>query len=164
MIKSFLFSSWLIQFIHAINPDDTEWRRKKLAELTAIKKQKRINDARMEHELEILKIQFAEELERTRERERRITQDYKEFLDHIDHLKEQIVEAFPEMPKVLALLIHQHAKRLIDEMWNSPDEQAQKLYRMKLAEFLKVVSDDTNQSLLQDQKSRIPERTLKLIG
>jgi hypothetical protein len=164
MIKSFFLSRWLVKWIQATSPDDIKRHRNTLDEVTALKKQKRINAARMEHELEILKIQFAEDLDRARERERRITQDYKEFLDHIDELKLHIVEAFPEMPKALALLIHQHAKRLIDEMWNNPDEQAQNLYRIKLAEFLKVVFDDTNQSLVDEQKPRIPEKTLKLIG
>jgi phosphoglycolate phosphatase-like HAD superfamily hydrolase len=163
MIKSLNFSGWLIQFIRTVNPDDAEWHRNKLNEIAARKRQKRVNDVQIEHDLELLKIQFAAELERTREREIRITQDYKEFLDNIDDMKMQIVEAFPDMPKALALLIHQHAKRLIDAMWNNPDEQTQKLYRTKLAEFLKVVFDDTTQTLLQDKKPRIPEKTLALL-
>lgn len=164
MIKSLLFSGWLIKFIRTVDPEDSEWHRNKLNEIAALKKLKRINEARIEHDLEKLKIQFTEELARTREKEIRITQDYKEFLDTIDELKMQIVEAFPDMPKALALLIHQHAKRLIDDLWNNPDAQAQKLYRAKLAEFLKVVFDDTSQTVFEDKKPRIPERTLKLIG
>ncbi|MGH8499817.1 MAG: hypothetical protein ACRERV_13585, partial [Methylococcales bacterium] len=143
MNKALLFSRRLMRFMSAIRPGDSEWHRNKLEELTMLEKQKRIYDARIEQDLELLKIQFAEEIKRTRERETRITQDYKEFLDHIDEMKMQIVEAFPEMPKALALLIHQHAKRLIDELWNNPDEQTQQLYRAKLAEFLRVVFDDT---------------------
>jgi hypothetical protein len=164
MIKSSLFSGGLVRFIRAVNPEDTEWHRNKLNEIAALKKLKRINDARIEQDLERLKIQFTEELARTREKETRITQDYKEFLDTIDEMKMHIVEAFPDMPKALALLIHQHAKRLIDDMWNNPDEQAQKLYRAKLAEFLKVVFDDTSRTVFEDKKPRIPEKTLKLIG
>ncbi|MGH8549649.1 MAG: hypothetical protein ACRERU_13815 [Methylococcales bacterium] len=164
MIKSLLFSGWLLHFIRTVNPEDTEWHRNKLNEIAALKRQKRINEARIEQDLERLKIQFTQELVRARERETRITQDYKEFLDTIDEMKMQIVETFPDMPKALALLIHQHAKRLIDELWNNPDEQAQKLYRAKLAEFLKVVFDDTSQTVFEDKKPRIPERTLKLIG
>ena len=153
-----------MQFIRTVNPDDTEWHRQKLNEMSSLKKQNRVNDAQIEHELAILKIQFSQELERTRERETRITQDYREFLENIDDMKSQIVEAFPDMPKALALLIHQHAKQLIDDMWNNPDERAQNLYRAKLTEFLKVVFDDTSQSALEEHKPKIPERTLKLIG
>ncbi|MGR9105569.1 MAG: hypothetical protein ACU843_01445 [Gammaproteobacteria bacterium] len=164
MIKSLLFSGWLLQFIRKVDPASSEWHRQKLDQMTAFKQQKRIHDAQLEHDLAMLKIRFSEEVERTRERESRITQDYKEFLDSIDDMKMQIVEAFPDMPKALALLIHQHAKRLIDDMWNNPDESAQKLYQAKLAEFLKVVFDDTSDTVFETQKPRIPERTLKLIG
>ncbi|MCI0733338.1 MAG: hypothetical protein L0Y38_05900 [Methylococcaceae bacterium] len=164
MIKSVHFSAWLIRLIRTVDPEDTEWHRNKINEIAALKKQKRINDAQIEQDLEMLKIQFTEELARTREKETRITQDYKEFLDTIDDMKMQIVETFPEMPKALALLIHQHAKRLIDDMWNNSDERAQQMYRAKLAEFLKVVFDDTSQTVFEDNKPRIPERTLKLIG
>lgn len=163
MARSLVFSAWLMKSIRAVSPEDQEWQRKKLDEIASLMKQRRINDARIEQDLEILKIRFREDLERTRERETRITQDYKEFLDTIDEMKMQIVEAFPDMPKALALLIHQHAKRLIDELWNNPDEQMQKLYRAKLAEFLKVVFDDTSQTIFDDEKPRIPERTLQLI-
>ncbi|MCI0668466.1 MAG: hypothetical protein L0Y43_10480 [Methylococcaceae bacterium] len=164
MIKSVHFSAWLMRLIRTVDPEDTEWHRNKINEIAALKKQKRINDAQIEQDLEMLKIQFTEELARTREKETRITQDYKEFLDTIDDMKMQIVETFPEMPKALALLIHQHAKRLIDDMWNNSDERAQQMYRAKLAEFLKVVFDDTSQTVFEDNKPRIPERTLKLIG
>jgi phosphoglycolate phosphatase-like HAD superfamily hydrolase len=163
MINASGFPARLLRFIRTVNPDDTEWYRNKLNEIAARKKLKRFADAQIQHDLEMLKIHFAAELERTREKEARITQDYKEFLDNIDDMKKQIVDAFPEMPKALALLIHQHAKRLIDDMWNDPDEHAQKIYRAKLAEFLKVVFDDTTQTLIDDEKPRIPERTLALL-
>ncbi|MGH8474472.1 MAG: hypothetical protein ACRER2_01655 [Methylococcales bacterium] len=163
MNKSLVFSRRLMKLISVVHPGDAEWHRNKLDELTTLEKQKRIKDAQIDHDLELLKIQFSEEIKRIREKETRITQDYKEFLDNIDEMKMQIVEAFPDMPKALALLIHQHAKRLIDELWNNPDEQTQKLYRAKLAEFLRVVFDDTTQTIVEDKKPRIPERTLALI-
>ena len=73
------------------------------------------------------------------------------------------IETFPEMPKVLALVIHQHAKALIDSMWRNSDEHAQSLGRAKLAQFLNVVFDDTTQVLLEEDSPKIPVRTLELI-
>lgn len=129
----------------------------------ALQRQHRIKEVEIEHEIELLKIKFSEELNRAKAKEARITDDYKEFLDNIDEMKSHIVETFPEMPKALALLIHQHAKQLIDDMWNHPNEQEQTVCRAKLAHFLKVVFDDTTEVIAADEKPKIPKRTLELI-
>ncbi|WP_174626296.1 hypothetical protein [Candidatus Methylobacter favarea] len=117
-------------------------------------------NAQIAYELELMKIRFSEQLLRTKARETSTTQDYKEFLDMIDEMKAQIIEAYPDMPKVMALVIHQHAKRLIDDIWNSPDEQLQSQCRVKLAQFIKVVYDDTAAVLVNEQHAKIPTRTL----
>ncbi len=163
MSRSFFFSRWLIDFIGAVSPGDSKWHKNKLNQIGALQKQNLIKEIEIEHEIELLKIKFSEELNRAKEKELRITHDYKEFLDNIDEMKLHIVETFPDMPKALALLIHQHAKQLIDDMWNHPNEQEQTVYRAKLAQFLKVVFDDTTEVITENEKPKIPKRTLELI-
>lgn len=163
MHPSFLFSRWLMEFISIVKVGDSEWQKEKLKEIAEIKRQKAITDIELDREIKLLKIKYAEQVNRAQERESRITQDYQEFLDKIDEMKSQIVETFPDMPKALALVIHQHAKQLIDDMWNKSDDKTQGVCRAKLAEFLKVVCDDTTQVLFDEDKSMIPKRTLELI-
>ncbi|NOT13434.1 MAG: hypothetical protein HOP23_16685 [Methylococcaceae bacterium] len=139
---------------------DYETRKKSLRENTLLKQQKAMDNAQISYELEALKIKFSEQLQRIKAREARTTLDYKEFLEMIDEMKVQIIEAYPDMPKVMALVIHQHAKRLIDDIWNNPDEQMQSQCRAKLSQFIQVVYDDTTAVLFDNQHSKIPSKTL----
>ena len=142
---------------------DIESRKKLNREKAELKQQKEVDNATITYEIEMLKVKFSEQLLRVKEREARTTQDYKEFLDMIDEMKVQIVEAYPDMPKVMALVIHQHAKRLIDDMWNNPDAQMQSQCRARLSQFIKIVYDDTAEVLLAGDRSKLPNKTLDQI-
>ena len=157
------FPNWLLDFMDTVDGADTEQQKARLKAIAELRGQKAIYEAEMAHELELLKIKFAEEINRAEEREARITVDYKEFLDKIDEMKGQITETFPDMPKAFALLIHQHAKGLIDSMWRNSDMRSQSLGRKKLARFSSVVLDDTTQVLMNEDSPKIPIKTLKLI-
>jgi hypothetical protein len=142
---------------------DIEARKRINREKAELRRQKEVENTTIDYELEMLKIKLSEQLLRVKERESRTTQDYKEFLDMIDEMKVQIVEAYPDMPKVMALVIHQHAKRLIDEMWNNPDEQMQHQCRARLSKFIQIVYDDTAEVLLAGDRSKLPSKTLDQI-
>ncbi|MDD5580207.1 MAG: hypothetical protein PHY16_13115 [Methylobacter sp.] len=156
----FQFARKFIDFINLALGRNFEARKKSLRENAQLKQQKAMDNARIAYELELMKIKFSEQLLRTKARETRTTQDYKEFLDMIDEMKGQIIEPYPDMPKVMALVIHQHAKRLIDDIWNNPDEHMQSQCRAKLTQFIKVVYDDTAAVLGNEQRSKIPSKTL----
>ena len=156
----FQFFRKFLNFISLAFGRDFEARKKSLWENAQLIQQKAMDNAQIAYELDLMRIRFSEQLLRTKARETRTTQDYKEFLDMIDEMKVQIIEAYPDMPKVMALVIHQHAKRLIDDIWNNPDEQMQNQCRAKLAQFIKVVYDDTTAVLIDNQRSKIPNKTL----
>jgi hypothetical protein len=157
---SFQFFRKLLDSFKLALGRDYETRKKSLRESALLKQQKSIDNAQIAYELEAMRIKFSEQLSRIKAREARTTLDYKEFLDMIDEMKMQIIEAYPDMPKVMALVIHQHAKRLIDDIWNNPDEQMQSQCRAKLAQFIEIVYDDTTAVLIDEQRSKIPSRTL----
>lgn len=142
---------------------DFEARKKSLREYAQLKQQKAMANEQIAYELEAMRIKFSEQLLRIKAREARTTLDYREFLDMIDEMKGQIIEAYPDMPKVMALVIHQHAKRLIDDIWNNPDEQMQNHCRAKLAQFIEIVYDDTTAVLIDEQRSKLPSKTLHQI-
>lgn len=142
---------------------DFEARKKSLREQAQLKQQKAMANEQIAYELEAMRIKFSEQLLRIKAREARTTLDYREFLDMIDEMKGQIIEAYPDMPKVMALVIHQHAKRLIDDIWNHPDEQMQSQCRARLAQFIEIVYDDTTAVLIDEQRSKLPSKTLHQI-
>ncbi len=158
------FAERLAEFICTVKGVDIETQKARLKSISELRREKNSHKAEIAHEIELLKIKFAGETVRAKEREARITEDYKEFLDQIDELKGHIAETFPDMPKALALVIHHHAKQLIDEMWRNSDVDDQSLCRARLAHFLTVVFDDTTEVFLDDEKPKIPTRTLKLIN
>lgn len=158
------FAEWLAELICTVRGTDIEEQKARFRSISELRREKISHKAEIAHEIDLLKIKFAEETVRAKERESRITQDYKEFLDQIDEMKGHIAETFPDMPKALALVIHHHAKQLIDELWRSSDVDGQSLCRARLAHFLTVVFDDTTEVFIDEEKPKIPTRTLKLIN
>ncbi len=166
MSNQFQFAQWLSGVIDILGGSNIEARKERMQALAEYRKQQQVCDLQTEQELKILEIQFTEQLLRVEERESRITQDYSEFLDNIDEMKEQIVTSFPDMPKVMALVIHQHAKQLVDRMWNDNDHnnaQDQSIFQAQLASFLGLVFDDTTRILVDHSTVKIPSKTLEHI-
>jgi hypothetical protein len=150
-----------LDFITTLRSGDIEWRQRKLQEISELKKQSRIYDIQVDHEINSIKAKFAEEIIRVREKEARITQDYKDFLNSIDEMKEKIIGTFTDMPKPMAYIMHNHARQLIDNMWNNSDKKCQEICKARLAEFFMIVYDDTSKAIIGQGK--IPEKTLQLI-
>ena len=163
MSRQFQFAQWLSNVIDNFAGHDIAARQKRMQALADFKKQKQMSNLQVQHELNMLEIKFAEQLQRVQERESRITQDYREFLDQIDEMKIQIVEAFPDMPKVMALVIHQHAKHLVDKMWNDSSDKDHSLFQAELTAFLGMVLDDTTRVLIDNDRAKIPSKTLQHI-
>lgn len=161
MSSQFQFAQWLSEIIEILGGSHLEAQQTKLKAIAEFRKQEKIHDLHSRQELKKLEIQFDEQLKRVQERETRITEDYRQFLNSIDEMKTQIVESFPDMPKVMALIIHQHAKQLVDKMWNeSTDKQVQGEFQAQLASFLSLVFDDTARILADETMPKIPSKTL----
>ncbi|MEE9426051.1 MAG: hypothetical protein V3V18_13900 [Methylococcales bacterium] len=163
MSNQYKFAQWLSSVIDIYEGSNIEARQKRMQALADYRKEKQISDLQTRQQLKILEVQFAEQLQRVQERESRTTHDYHEFLDNIDEMKEHIVDSFPDMPKVMALVIHQHAKQLVDKMWNDCNEQDQGLFQAELASFLGLVFDDTTRVLFDSHTTKIPSKTLEHI-
>ena len=153
----------VIDFISVVKRGDVEWQQKQLDELAELKKRKKIHQAQLEHELDLLQVRFKEEIIRKQEEEHRITNDYKDFLDSIDEMKKKMLETFTDMPKPMVYVIHHHAKHMIDEIWKNHDEHAQTISRVRFTEFLTAVYRDTKNAMLNEESMKMPTETLKYI-
>jgi broad specificity phosphatase PhoE len=140
-----------------------EWQKQKLKEMAELRKLRRTYEAETKHEFELLSIEFSEEIKRAQERESSLTRDYKDFLGQIDDMKQKVIQTFPDMPTPIALIIHNHAKRLLDNMWRSSDEHMKELYTIKLAQFMMLVYDDTEKILINKDHRKFPTKTMQML-
>lgn len=157
------FIEWLGTAIGFIRNDSIATHEQRIRKISSIEELRLREQAGTRHKLQRLEIEFSEQLKRVQAREAGVTRDYEEFLDQIDAMKARIVETFPDMPPVLALLIHQHAKQLVDAMWHESTEQSRQLSQARLTEFLKIVFDETRMVVMSQESSRLPEKTIACI-
>ena len=163
MSAAYELARFVIDFVSVVKRGDLEWQKQRLNEISELQRHKRILEANLNHELDLLKIKFAEEIKRKQEQEKRITNDYKDFLDSIDEMKKKMLDTFTDMPKPMVYVIYHHAKQLIDEIWKSPDDRSQALSRSQLADFLIAVYDDTAHALSSNERLKLPSKTLQIV-
>ena len=163
MSAGYELARFIIEFFSTVRQGDIEWQKQKLEEIAELKKKKRIHEVSLNHELEMLEVKFSEEIKRKQEEERRITNDYRDFLDSIEEMKQKMLETFSEMPKPMVHIIHHHAKHLIDEMWKANDEHSKALASTRFTNFLTSVYNDTTNTIADSTQKKLPTETLKLI-
>jgi hypothetical protein len=154
----------LTTFINAIRSENLEWRRRKADEIAALRKKQKLLDLELEHELATREIELREEIRRIEMRETSVTHDYKDFLNEIDELKRRIVSTFTNMPKPMALLIHHHAKQMLNEMWQAQDLHERLAIEQKLLNFMTVIYDDTQRLTQADDLDRLPTKTIEFMN
>lgn len=162
MSSGYQLANFIFDLLTVIKPNDEEWQKKHLVRSLERKAEKKHREAKIDHEIELLKVKFDEEIKRVKASEQKVTNDYKMFLDSIDKMKAEMLDTFTDMPEPMVLVIHHHAKSLIDGMWKSENEEDQALSRERFTEFLLAVYNDTQASC--DKKGhRLPTETLKLV-
>jgi hypothetical protein len=155
---------FLTTFINAIRSENLEWRRRKADEIAGLRKKHRLLDMELEHELAKREIELREEIKRIEMQEQSVTRDYKEFLHEIDQLKGRIITTFTNMPKPMALLIHHHAKQMLNEMWQADDLNERLAHEQKLLNFMSVIYDDTLRLSYEGELARLPMKTIEFMN
>jgi hypothetical protein len=163
MTDAYELARLVVDFVSNLRPGDHEWQKKRLAHIAELKKMKKSLDATIEHELEMLKIKFGQELIRERENQSRITRDYKEFLDSLDEMKERVKQTFVNMPPPMVFIIHNHARELLDDCWRNSDERAREICKTRLTDLMLIVYEDAQQAMIDKSDIKIPKKTLELI-
>lgn len=92
--------------------------------------------------------------------ERRL-RNYKEFLDAVDGMKQDLQRLYPEMPLATSLLLHHHASSLLEKMWHEKDEYEREKLQERFVKFLIAAQDDALS--LAESKARVPQKMLSLI-
>lgn len=136
---------------------------RKLAEkdLSAELKQKSVYLA---HEIELLKTRQSTELSILKQRCREDLKDYSQYLAALKHLKQDIQANFPQVPEVIALTIHHHAKTLLNNMWETTDINEKLQLENQLIQFMATVHEEAGLDLNGKLANSLPEKTLRLIN
>ena len=72
------------------------------------------------------------------------------------------MKQFPQMPEPLALLIYQHAKNMLDNMWKQKDAGSNQVWSARLAGFFQLISEDSL-AIAGGAQIVLPEKTMKAI-
>ncbi|MBM4208357.1 MAG: hypothetical protein FJ190_10235 [Gammaproteobacteria bacterium] len=136
---------------------------RKMAEkdLSAQLKQKSVHLA---HEIELLKTRQVTELSMLKQRCQEDLKDYNQYLAALNQLKQDIRTSFPQLPDVIALSIHHHAKILLNNMWEATDTNEKLRLENQLIQFMATVHEEADLYLNNKQVNFLPEKTLRLIN
>lgn len=164
----------LISLYHAIKTKNLAWQvthqpqqqaiihERKIAEQTLAEELTKRN-AKLMHEIEMLKTQQDAELRMFKTRCKEDLKDYRQYLQALEQLKLSLKKNYSHLPDALILTIHNHAKNLLNAIWETENPAEKLQLEAQLIRFMTTVHEE---SLIIDPKSasaNIPENTLKLI-
>lgn len=153
----------LINDIKEQNIKWNKWKEEKISKIYDINKIIETYQHKTEQELEEEEIRFKHEIEQLEKSKINEYEDFKEFLDAIDKLKDNLKQCF-NLP--LALVIHRYAKKLLVSMWDSKDINERAKYEQQLFDLLYALNSDMD--LVESEKENtinidLPTNTLQLI-
>ncbi len=167
--------SFLARLFNSAKSENLRWQQEKQDEIQSLKKTRTLEKQSLQAELKKRQAQFEHELAKMKQMQgtdlamlkaqsEQQFRDYKEYLDSIDQLKVLIQESYSHLPNAVSLLIHHHAKQMLNQMWECEDFQEKIGHEAKLIELMKAVHKDTLELPPEiGDKQQFPKRTLKLI-
>lgn len=156
------FKKLNLSLINDIKEQNIRWEEKK-SEIYDIEKTIETYQLKTDQELKKEEVKFKYEIEQLEKRVAAEAQDFRDFLDAIDNLKNELNKHF-SLP--IGLMIHQYAKRLLVSMWNSQDVNERTKYQQQLFNLLYTLNSDIDLVESEQENTKninLPENTLKLI-
>lgn len=159
------FAKFLVGFVHAIKAENLKWEKENLPVIQEIQREKQIFKQNIEQELKKREIEFKFEIEQMEKEGASKIQDFQDFLDAIDQIKNDCKKHFEKMTLPINLSIHQYGKQLLISMWNSKTLHERKRYEQQLLDFLYTVNEDI--CLVSSENNQgnyyLPEKTIQLM-
>lgn len=170
------FGRFLMDFINAVKDENLQWRENSFEKRSELRKRQEISDVDILHSIERIKNDFQQEIaQKSHEFDVRMQKlklqaqadlnDYNEFLDAIEELKNKMQQFYPDMPRPLLLIVHDYAKQLFHAMWEAEPKRKLTL-RSEYVQFLTMVAEDVSPLTLEagsGSPKTFPQRTLKHI-
>jgi len=168
-------ASFFVNLFNSAKSENLRWQQDKQDEIQSLKKTKALEKQSLQAELKKRQSQFEhqlaqmEQLHKTdlsmlKAQSEQQLRDYKQYLDSIDQLKTLIQGSYSHLPNAVSLMIHHHAKQMLNQMWECKDIQKKLGHEAKLIELMTAVHKDTlDLPLESDAGHQFPQRTLRLI-
>jgi hypothetical protein len=165
----------LISLYHAIKAKNLDWHSAHQPQILAVRHERKLaeqqlaeeltlGNARLEHELEILKTRHDAELLMLKTRCKEDIKDYRQYLQALEQLKINLKANYAHLPDALIFTIHNHAKNLLNGMWEADNPAEKYQLESKFIRFMTTIHEETACSNSISTESRLPENTLKLIS
>ena len=163
-----------LAFIRRSRDEHLHWRlsrQQSLAELRqaqavaeqALVAQLRKQTQELAHELELSKAKHDNRLEMVKIQCQQDLQDYQQYLQSLDRLKESLRTSYAHLPEAVSFTIHHHAKQLLNRMWEAEDTQQKLKIEMQLLQFMTAVHEDSQASLQADGGAAMPQKALAVM-
>lgn len=165
----------LISFIFALKDKNLAWQSANQTQLLKLAHEQALSRKTLEaeltkqstqlaHELKLLKIQQNAELYMLKTRSKEDINDYRHYLESLRQLKTTIQTAYAHLPDAITLTIHHHAKALLNHMWEAESLADKISYERQLLKFMATVYEEARYFQTENNGSKLPENTLKLIS
>ena len=161
MIVSEELGRFVAGILDTVKSESLAWKQKHQAEMIALKKEERIAETELLHQIIEMETRFREHKVRVQMEEEHQTRQFAEFLSSIDEMKAKMLEHFNVMPMPIALMIHHHATELLKQAWHNPDAREKLKNQNK---FTKLMITMSKELLDSDDRKQLPEKTLELIS
>jgi len=155
--------------------ENLRWQQDKQDKIQTLKNTKALEKQSLQAELKKRQAQFQHELAKMKQhhetdlsmlkaQSKQQLRDYEQYLDSIDQLKTLIQDSYLHLPSAVSLMIHHHAKLMLNQMWECEDFQEKLGHEAKLIELMTAVHEDTLDLPSEvNDKQQFPKRTLRLI-
>ncbi|ANE56258.1 hypothetical protein [Methylomonas sp. DH-1] len=168
---------WLAEamgFCRRSADDHLHWRLSRQGDLAQLRREQALAEQalvaelkqrsqQLAHELALNKARHNNELAMLKTRCRQDLQDYQQYLQSLDKLKDSLRRSYAHLPEAVAFTIHHHAKQLLNRMWEADDPQQKLKIEMQLLQFMAAVHEDSRASLQSDAAEGLPQRALACI-
>lgn len=158
---------FLASFVQTIKSESIDWQKQNQPELLKLKEEKLVGEQRIKQRLQEMEDRFQEHRQRVKAEETRKTQQFQDYLNSIDDLKQKILQYYPQMPKPLALMIHHRATQLLTRAWHDADALKRTKGHQDFFDLMVTVTYELGElEQLADSKGKmpiLPKKTIDLI-
>ncbi|EGV28404.1 hypothetical protein ThidrDRAFT_3769 [Thiorhodococcus drewsii AZ1] len=163
MAGGYEIASFVVDVITAFKGNDLAWKKQACDDLLELKRKKQLGEQEIAHAIDLIKARHKGELEMEQERQKRRLKDYKDFLDSLDEMKRELIDNFSDMPKPMVLLIYNHGKQILDNMYKKENKNA---HEGRFANFMITYFNDCQNAKQRGTENRLPlpEGIMGLIG
>jgi hypothetical protein len=166
------FANSMMEFINELKTQTLDWEQDNVDKISELREKRAVakesvqgkaneERAKFKNELQKRQIKHDQEMEGIKTSGERRLRNYKEFLDAVDDMKQDLQRLYPEMPLATSLLLHHHASSLLEKMWHEKEEYEREKLQERFVKFLIAAQDDALS--LAESKARVPQNMLRLI-